>query len=50
MNYIAFYEDEKGKTIFDIIPECSSLEDATIEATNYAEENNLELLSIEQNG
>lgn len=48
MTYTATFQrsniDQKYTKVFD----CPSLEDATIEATNWAEDRNEELLSVDQ--
>lgn len=46
--YTAIFHTTKGGQ-FEKEFDCTNLEDATIEASNYAEENDLEFISIYEN-
>ena len=48
MKYAAIFENSDGSKGVSRVFDCPSLEDATIEATTYAEENGLTLCVIEE--
>jgi len=46
--FIVLFEDGNGSKIRRTIKGCSLIEDATIEATNIAEDNGWEMLQIDE--